>query len=326
MDNSYAIALLCAPAREEGMDVAPLTPAKWADLREALQGAGLQGPAALGSLAEDEMVSRLKITGDEAARLRRLFEREEFLAREIERLAELGIWIVTQEDEEYPGRLREYLERQAPPLLFGAGNKRALDQGGLAIVGSRSISDEGNQFAKAAAAACTTQGIAVISGAARGVDQIAMNAALGEGGGVIGVVADSLENQLKRGETREAVEAGCLALITPFHPSAPFSAGLAMARNKFIYALADWALIVRADLNKGGSWSGAVEALRKKHRVPVFVRDDAEAGPGNAELLRRGALALAIRSPQRHRDTEKYTKSIFHAPIRVFLCVSVSLW
>ena len=144
------------------------------------------------------------------------------------------------------------------------------------------------------AAACAVHEIAVISGGARGADLAAMTAALGEGGRAVGVMADSLEKHALAGETREAIEAGVLTLVTPYSPSARFDVGLAMGRNKLIYALADWALVVHCEPNKGGSWAGAVEALRAG-RTPVFVREDAGASSGRAgaaALLKRGARAF----------------------------------
>ncbi|CAL1241128.1 DEAD/DEAH box helicase [Candidatus Methylocalor cossyra] len=44
-----------------------------------------------------------------------------------------------------------------------------------------------------------------------------------------------------------------LVLISPYDPRSGFNVGRAMQRNKLIYALADLALVVSSDLNKGGN-------------------------------------------------------------------------
>jgi predicted Rossmann fold nucleotide-binding protein DprA/Smf involved in DNA uptake len=62
-----------------------------------------------------------------------------------------------------------------------------------------------------------------------------------------------------------------------------------MQRNKLIYALADAALVVNSDFEKGGTWTGAVEQLDRLHFVPLFVRNGDTMPKGNAALLRRGA-------------------------------------
>jgi predicted Rossmann fold nucleotide-binding protein DprA/Smf involved in DNA uptake len=63
-----------------------------------------------------------------------------------------------------------------------------------------------------------------------------------------------------------------------------------MQRNKLIYALADAALVVNSDYEKGGTWAGAAEQLEKLHLVPIYVRSDCETGKGLEALRRKGAL------------------------------------
>ncbi|MBM4164800.1 MAG: hypothetical protein FJ222_10240 [Lentisphaerae bacterium] len=58
-------------------------------------------------------------------------------------------------------------------MLFGAGDPALLQGGGLAIVGSRDVDDAGQAFAGDVARWCARGGMPVISGGARGVDQIA---------------------------------------------------------------------------------------------------------------------------------------------------------
>jgi DNA processing protein len=83
---------------------------------------------------------------------------------------------------------------------------------------------------------------------------------------------------------------GQLALVSPYDPDAGFNVGHAMGRNKQIYALADAALVVNADFNKGGTWSGAVEQLDKFRFGPVFVRATGETTKGLEGLRKKGAL------------------------------------
>ncbi len=63
-----------------------------------------------------------------------------------------------------------------------------------------------------------------------------------------------------------------------------------MQRNKLIYALAETSLVVNSDLNKGGTWAGAIEQLCNFKFVPVFVRTTGEASEGLDALRRKGAL------------------------------------
>jgi len=63
-----------------------------------------------------------------------------------------------------------------------------------------------------------------------------------------------------------------------------------MQRNKLIYALADASLVVSSDLNKGGTWAGAVEQLDKLKFVPVYMRSTGESSPGIDALRGKGAI------------------------------------
>src|SRR5439155_14755595 len=111
------------------------------------------------------------------------------------------------------------------------------------------------------------------------------------GGIALGVLADSLESTIRKTDVRELVLDGKLVLVTPYVPTAGFSVGGAMGRNKLIYGLADYAVVVSSDFQTGGTWAGAVEAL-KAGWCPVFVRDSADVSKGNLELLKLGAAAL----------------------------------
>lgn len=76
--------------------------------------------------------------------------------------------------------------------------------------------------------------------------------------------------------------------MSSYAPDAGFSVGNAMGRNKSIYALSDYALVVSSSLGKGGTWAGAVEALEQMN-TPVFVRMQPNIPQGNRQLLIKGA-------------------------------------
>jgi hypothetical protein len=54
--------------------------------------------------------------------------------------------------------------------------------------------------------------------------------------------------------------------------------------------LADASLVVSSDLNKGGTWTGAVEQLDKLKFVPVYVRSTGGSSAGLDGLRKKGAL------------------------------------
>ncbi|MCU0553015.1 MAG: DNA-protecting protein DprA [Leptolyngbya sp. Prado105] len=227
-------------------------------------------------------------------RIVHLLERGAMLAVAVENWTSKGVWILSRSDEAYPQRLKRKLKHLSPPVLYGIGNPDLLSEGGLAIVGSRDIDDEGLGYTQRIAEKCAEQGIQIVSGGARGVDQTAMLAAISAGGNSVGVLADSLIKAAVSMKYREGLRQGRVALISPYDPSAGFNAGNAMSRNKHVYALADQALVVNSAYEKGGTWAGAKEALKNESKIPVWVRLEGSIPEGNRQLVKLGAIPFPL--------------------------------
>lgn len=88
---------------------------------------------------------------------------------------------------------------------------------------------------------------------------------------------------------RDYIQNGNLALMTSYSPDAGFSVGNAMGRNKQVYALADYALVISAEERRGGTWAGATEELRRENKRPVYIRKENGVPSGNQVLLNMGA-------------------------------------
>jgi len=284
-DDTKAIILLCGVFGKD-RTTRPLSPAEYNTLvswlmREKLRPEALLNMEDLSSIA---MGSKIDIH-----RLEKLLGRGVQLGFAVEEWQSSGLWIISRSDNDYPERYKNHLREKAPPLLFGAGDKSLLQGGGLAIVGSRNVDFNGEEFTREVAEECAQNGMPVVSGAARGVDQIAMRSALEAGGKTIGVMADNLLKASVERHARYAIAEGQLLLISPYHPQARFTVGTAMGRNKLIYAMADYALVVSADHKKGGTWAGAEEELKRGKSIAVFVRMGEQVPAGNVKLLDLGA-------------------------------------
>jgi predicted Rossmann fold nucleotide-binding protein DprA/Smf involved in DNA uptake len=228
-------------------------------------------------------------------RLRRLLDRGFLLSQALDHWRTRAIWVLTLADGDYPGRLAQRLGADAPPVLYGCGDVALLSAGGLAVVGSRDVDQTLLDYAGAVGRLAAEARRTVVSGAARGVDQAAMHGSLAASGRALGVLADSLEQAAVSRANRDAIMAGALALASPFDPRARFHVGQAMQRNKLIYALSDAALVVNADVERGGTWAGAVEQLQRYGCVPVYVRS--QGAPSRALLALRAKGALPWPEP-----------------------------
>ena len=224
------------------------------------------------------------------ARLSELLGRGGALGLALEKWQRAGLWVMTRSDPDYPGTLKQRLKEHSPPVLFGCGNRRLLNQGGVAVVGSRNATAAELDVTRKLGAEVAAQGQSIVSGGARGVDKAAMLGALEREGTAVGVLADSLLRSATSALYRKYLTASNLLLVSPYNPEAGFNVGNAMARNRCIYCLADQAVVISSDLDKGGTWQGATEALQAQW-IPLWAMTGGH-GSGNPELIKRGAKPL----------------------------------
>jgi predicted Rossmann fold nucleotide-binding protein DprA/Smf involved in DNA uptake len=267
-------------------DPQPLTPAEW-------------GRFAIWLKDQEKSPEMLLTSGDPRAflqgwsdpavtpeRIRHLLGRSGAMGLALEKWQRAGLWVMTRSDADYPVRLKKRLRFEAPPVLFGCGDRGLLNRAGIAVVGSQAAGGEELGDASRLGAEIALQGFSVVSGGTRGVDETAMLSALESQGTAAGVLADSLLRAATSAKYRRGLMGKTLVLVSPFSPEAAFDAGNAMARNKYIYCLADAAIVVAA-----GKENGAIENL-KHGWVPLWVKGHPGQDSGNAALVEQGARWL----------------------------------
>ncbi len=287
--DTQAILLLCGHFGP--VIPAPLTLGEYNEVARWLAGsqrrpADLLAPNAYALLANFSARSP-KLTQE---RLTHLLARGVAMGFALETWYQQGIWVVSRAEAAYPSLLRQRLGNAAPVLLYGIGDRDLMEIEGIGIVGSRDADTAALAFTRQAAEQCVSNGLTVISGGAKGVDQASAEAALNAGGKSIVILAEGVARLAVSKAYRQGLASGKLVLISHFHPSAKWTAGGAMARNKLIYALSQAALVVSSGL-EGGTWEGAEENLRHGW-VPLLVRSEANTPPGNRELLARGGQPI----------------------------------
>jgi predicted Rossmann fold nucleotide-binding protein DprA/Smf involved in DNA uptake len=285
--DTQAVLLLCARLGERHDIARPLNTKQYSALAKWLRERSLRP----GDLLRDNgrtQLSELRISEVGRDQIERLLDRGAALGIMLERWTSRGVWLISRADEEYPVRYKTYLQHATPPVIYGVGDISSLQKGGLAVVGSRHASEEDLSFAQRVGAACADQRITIISGAAKGIDSESMMSAINKRGTAIGVLAEGLGRAAVAEPYHEAIIEGRLTLISPYEPESRWFAFTAMERNKLIYALADAALVVASSDGEGGTWAGAVEAL-KQGQIPIYARACGEIPVGNRKLIQSGA-------------------------------------
>ncbi|MCR5614842.1 MAG: DNA-protecting protein DprA [Saccharofermentans sp.] len=272
MDNEY-ITILCSEFNDS---YSPLTRAQFWELYHKC-GDSVEG-----------MIN----SGD--ARVNTLLGRSGSIAFALDKLNNMGIRIVTFLDDDFPPLLRSKLKDFCPPLLYVCGDSSLLQYNYAGYVGSRSIADKDAAWTKMMVEKNISAGFGIVSGGAKGIDSISMDHALGLGGKVIAYLPDNIKTKITDKDYRRMIINKQLLLLSHVSPLAKKSkntfVAAAMERNKFIYAQSSATAVVRSDLEKGGTWAGATEALKHKWSY-VFVWDNKNY-PGNQRLIELGAYPL----------------------------------
>ncbi|ELR66124.1 Putative DNA processing chain A [Photobacterium marinum] len=288
--TAQAIILLTSYFGKQDKDAAkPLTNAEWARFAMWLRDSKLS-PADLLDNNKNELLSQWRDPKNKVTqeRIEALLKRGHSMALALEKWSRSGLWVITRADKDsYPKRLLHKLGNQAPPVLYGCGDKELLKAGGVAVVGSRNAAQTDLTYAEQVGVKAASSGLGTVSGGARGVDEASMLGAMNAGGAVIGVLADSLLKASTSAKYRSGLMNSNVVLVSPFNPEAGFNRFNAMDRNKYIYCLADTSVVVHSG-TKGGTWEGALQNL-KKGWIPTWVKQTKDPLAGNAAIVAAGA-------------------------------------
>ena len=208
------------------------------------------------------------------------------LERTSRRLAELGVRRATLWDEDFPPLLAAI--HDPPALLYVRGTWPPAE--GLAVVGSRATSPENIQMARTICRDLAANGVAIISGLARGIDTAAHLGALDAGGPTVAVLGCGIDRIYPPENGRifqQIARQG--TLVSEYPPGTPPKPGHFPGRNRIISGLSRGVLVAQA-AHGSGSLITADFALEQGREVfalpgPTYAANCA----GSNALLKDGA-------------------------------------
>jgi DNA processing protein len=240
-------------------------------------------------LSDDAAAAKVEgLTGREQAALR---QKDLGLADSVlEDCRKRGIGLMTYQDAMYPQRLKNI---DTPPLvLYYRGTVLPFDElPVVAVVGSRKASGYGLTTAKRMGYQLGASGGTVLSGAARGIDSLALEGALSAGASVAAVLGNGLDIVYppEAGRLYEDIEKnGCL--LSEFPPGTPPYGRNFPQRNRLISGLSLGVLVVEASRRSGSLITAnlALEQGRDVFAVPGNI--GLEVCAGSNALLQEGAM------------------------------------
>lgn len=217
------------------------------------------------------------------------WSREIDLPAELHKIEQAGVSVITLGDDDYPPRLRQIYD--PPVCLYLRGNRRALLQEGmLAVVGSRRVSRYGTGMAERLTAAAVAAGLTIVSGLALGIDTVVHQTTVDNNGVTVAVLGGGLGAiypQENVALARAICDKGAVISEQPMGMK-PDRRTFPM-RNRIISGLSVGTLVVEAGA-KSGALITAQQALDQgRHVFAVPGRVDNPQSRGCHSLIKQGA-------------------------------------
>lgn len=202
------------------------------------------------------------------------------------------VHLLSVTDSTYPELLRQI--PRPPPLLFVRGDIHLLSLPQLAIVGSRNPSGGGAENAHRFAEFLASNGFAITSGLALGVDAAAHQGALAAQGKTIAVMGTGLDliyPSRHRGLAQQILEAGG-ALVSELPLGSGSKAANFPQRNRIISGLSCGVLVVEAAIQSGSLITAktALQQNREVFAIPGSIHNP--LARGCHQLIRQGATLV----------------------------------
>ncbi|MCV7261388.1 DNA-processing protein DprA [Mycobacterium shimoidei] len=225
-------------------------------------------------------------------------------AEDLDLLHRRGGRLITPEDDEWPVLAFTAFtsvgaasrpQGRPPMVLWAVGPERLddLTQRAAAVVGTRASTAYGEHIAADLATGLVEHDVAVVSGAAYGIDGAAHRAALAADGTTVGVLAGGIDIPYPAGHSALLHRIGGHGLlVTEYPPGVRPARHRFLTRNRLVAALAGAAIVVEAGLRSGAANTAAwARALgRVVGAVPGPVTSSASTGCH--VLLRDGAEVI----------------------------------
>lgn len=207
-------------------------------------------------------------------------------------LSQKNIKYITLEDVHYPALLSQISD--APFVLYIKGRKTEKHwdiSRAIGVVGTRMITNYGRQVTEKLTSGLVAQGFTIISGMAYGVDALAHQTAIDNGGKTIAVLGCGVDliRPVSNTKLYHAILDGKGAVVSEFPPGMESSKGLFPARNRIISGLSLGIVVTEGAADSGALITAgyAAQQGREVFAVPGPITSSLSQGP--MKLLKQGA-------------------------------------
>lgn len=200
--------------------------------------------------------------------------------------------ILSIDDSKYPSRLRNIAK--PPETLYVEGNLNLLNENGIAIIGSRSCSENGKKYAQKFAEDLSMQNLVIISGMARGIDTAAHKGSLNINGKTIAVLGNGFKNIFPQSNIplyKKIIEKGG-TIVSEYPPDVKADSSKFLERNRIVSGLSIGILVIEAAYRSGTSVTARIAKEQKKKIFAIPHEIENIHGVGTNRLIHEGATLV----------------------------------
>ena len=223
--------------------------------------------------------------------------------RTIDYSMQAGIGITTYYDDDYPVILRDTIDedgRLAPPMvLYYKGDLSITQLPGLAVIGTREITDFGKKAGLFLTQELAKRGFCIVSGLALGCDTVGHQGALNVGGKTIAFLAHGLDTVYppeNEALAQQIIDNGGL-LLSEYPVGMGVNRYNLVARDRLQASMAHATRVIQTGV-QGGTMHAANTTLQ--YPKPLYVikfknndENEHEKSLGNALLVEKGAKYIS---------------------------------
>ena len=236
-----------------------------------------------------ELAKRIKLAKQNQDEIKKSLESQ------LKKLKKLNAEIITYWDKEYPSLLKKIYD---PPLiLYIKGKFSEKDDYSIAAVGTRNPTNYGKIQTERFISELSKQGITIVSGLARGIDSIAHQTALKNGGRTIAIIGSGLDviyPPENKNLFNKISENG--VIISEFQLGTKPDAPNFPRRNRIISGISLGVIVFETAIN-GGAMQTARFALDQNREIFAIPGNlGVRQSEGTNLLIQRGEAKLVVNS------------------------------
>ncbi|NNM55253.1 MAG: DNA-protecting protein DprA [Spirochaetales bacterium] len=212
--------------------------------------------------------------------------------RDLKNAERVQAWLWHEDASDFPAALKAICD--PPFLLWGRGCKPPLDRSWVAVVGTRSPSEQGKRAAFSLGKDFASLGVVVVSGLARGIDAQAHRGVVEGRGKTVAVLGQGIDWVFPSSNTLLAhrLLENDGAILSEYPPGTPARAYHFPARNRLVSGLCRSLIVVEAPSHSGALITVDFSLDQGRDVMVHRVGLTSSRGDGGRRLVEEGAPVI----------------------------------